>query len=172
MYIDNLTSNQILQYVQESANLQVNGRATGVGGCADFVLGVIENATHRHVQNIDTVFNKCLTRIDRGTLLPNVNYINNCLPGEIFAVVDNNAPQNNNVKHYMLYVGNINIEGDSVINTIGMNGNLAIPFDNVKNYKETQAYRIIAGSFDENGHFLYDRAGGSYCLYCVKFNLN
>ena len=54
MYIDNLTSNQILQYVQESANLQVNGRATGVGGCADFVLGVIENATHRHVQNIDT----------------------------------------------------------------------------------------------------------------------
>lgn len=172
MYIDNLTSNQILQYVQENANLQVNGRATGVGGCADFVLRVIENATHRHVQKIDTVFNKCLTRIDSGTLLQNGNYINNCLPGEIFAVVDNNAHPNNNVKHYMLYVGNINIEGDSVINTIGMNGNPAIPFDNVKNYKESQAYCITAASFDANGHFLYDLAGGSYCLYCIKFNLN
>lgn len=176
MYIEHATSNQILHYVQNTndlqgvPHLQGTGVPTGIGPCADFVLLIIENATHSRVQNRNSVFNHCLTQIDRGTLIRNGEDINRCLPGDIFIVVDNKASENNNIKHYMMYVGDI-AENNHVINVIGINGNVNIPFDVANVYHNSQAYRITANSFDDNGHFNYDRAGGSYSLYCIGYNL-
>ena len=176
MYIELATSNQISHYVQNTPNLQNiphlqgTGVPTEVGPCADFVLLIIENATHRRVQNKHTVFNHNLTQIDRGTLIRRVEDIDRCLPGEILIVVDNNASVNNNVKHYMMYVGNIEVN-NHIINVIGTNGNLNIKINVPDDYHNSQAYRITANSFDDKGLFKYDSAGGNYSLFCIGYNL-
>lgn len=172
MYIESVTSDQIQRYVKTCSDLLANqNRTTNAGPCADMVLNVIENASHSQIIELDAVFNNCLAMIERGTLLGDFNDVLRCRPGDILAVVRNDGEANRNVVHYMLYVGDIQVNDNNqqfVINTVGING--AFPNNSViLPYHKAVGIYINPNNFI-NGQFLYDEKG-NYSLYCIKYGL-
>ena len=168
MYIEAVTSNQILRYVMQRGDLQAGVSHTDVGPCADFVLNVIEQATHSSIDDVSGVFNKCLTRISEGALIRDINELMQCTPGDILAVVRNDGDINNNVVHYMLYIGDVNTNnaGHPRINVIGLNGNY---FNGAQEYHGAIGCCIDICNLSD-GIFNYD-VNGSYSLYCIKYGL-